>query len=142
MLAYQLNRLFQLSFLTGMILQDWRKSLIFPIKKKSFSIEVEDFRPINIINCICKVFERIIRSQIYHFLTINDSLMKSQHVFLKGRSTSTAILSYSNDASMSLDKGLCVDVAYFDFSKAFDSVRHDYLVHKLLYRVSIKSGKI
>ena len=33
--------------------------------------------------------------------------------------------------SNALDCGLCVDCAYFHFSKAFDSVRHDYLVHKL-----------
>ena len=31
----------------------------------------------------------------------------------------------------SLDNGMCVDSAYFDISKAFDSVRHDYLLKKL-----------
>ena len=131
MLAYQLNRLFRLSFSTGMIPRDWKKSVIIPIKKKLSSIRVEDFRPINIISCICSVFERIIRSEINHFLSVNESLKKSQHGFVKGRSTATARLPYSDDVSMSLDKGLCVDVAYFDFSKAFDSVRHDYLIHKL-----------
>lgn len=64
-------------------------------------------------------------------MIVNNSINDSQHGFLRGRSTSTALLSYSNDISDSLDKGMCVDSAYFDFSKAFDSVRHDYLLQKL-----------
>ena len=108
------------------------KSVIFPIKKKVFSTRVEDFRPINITSCICRVFERIIRNEIFHYLSINDLINKSQHGFMRSRSTSTALLSYSNDISASLDEGMCVDSAYFDYSKAFDSVRHDYLIQKLL----------
>ena len=27
---------------------------------------------------------------------------------------------------------MCVDAAYFDFSKAFDGVRHDFLIKKLI----------
>ena len=122
-----------MSFSTGLIPQDWKKSVIFPIKKKARSLKIEDFRPINIISCICRVFERIIRNAIFHYL-INDRINKSQHGFLSGRSTTTALLSYSNDVSNSLDNGLCVDTAYFDFSKAFDSVRHDYLIQKLSYK--------
>ena len=34
---------------------------------------------------------------------------------------------------MSFNKGLCEEVALFDFSKAFNGVRHDYLIHKLFY---------
>ena len=60
---------------------------------------------------------------------------------MKGRSTLTAHLVYSDEISTAaLDRGLCVDCAYFDFSKAFHSVRHDYLAEKLL-NIGI-SGKL
>ena len=43
----------------------------------------------------------------------------------------TTLLPYTNDLSLAIDNGKCVDVAYFDYSKAFDSVRHDYLIIRL-----------
>ena len=95
-LAHQLTRLFRLSFSTGSVPQGWKKSVILPIKKKSSSLKAEDYRPINIISCICRVFERIIRNAIFHYLTVNNRINKSQHGFLKGRSTTSALLSYAN----------------------------------------------
>ena len=102
------------------------------LKKKTTSIDVEDFRPINITSCICRVLERIVRNAIFRHLIDNDIIKSSQHGFLKGRSTTTALLSFSNKIQKSLDQSMCVDTAYFDFSKAFDSVRHDFLIDKLL----------
>ena len=65
-----------------------------------------------------------------------DHINKSQHGFLKDRYTTAPLLSYSNDTlvSYSLDNGFCVNSVYFDFSKAFDSVRHEYLIQKLCNR--------
>ena len=65
------------------------------------------------------------------FLEENNYINKSQHGFLKGRSTTTALITYSEFLSNSLDRNYCIDSAYFDLSKAFDSVRHDYLIQKL-----------
>ena len=50
---------------------------------------------------------------------------------MPGESIMTALLPYTNDLSLAIDNGKCVDVAYFDNSKAFDSVRQDYLINKL-----------
>ena len=49
---------------------------------------------------------------------------------MPGKSNMTALLPYTNDLSFAIDNGKCVDVAYFDYSKAFDNVRHDYLINK------------
>ena len=54
-----------------------------------------------------------------------------QHGFISGRSCVAHILSVLHDLGSSLDAGDEVDVIYLDFSKAFDSVPHGRLLHKL-----------
>ena len=82
---------------TETILCDWCVSVIFPLKKKSNSIDVADFRLINVASCICRLLERIIRKNLYCHLIGNNLIYSSQHGFLKGKSTTTALLTYTND---------------------------------------------
>ena len=131
-LTFQIARLFKLSLTNGQLPVEWKKSIIFPIKKKVSGITVDAFRPISITSYFCRTFERIIRSSIIKFLTDNGVINKSQHGFVYCRSTTSALQSFTNDLSYAIDNGMCVDAAYFDFSKAFDSVRHDYLIYKLI----------
>ena len=42
-LAHQLCRLFKLSFANGLVPSDWKQSVIFPIKKKTSAVKVEDY---------------------------------------------------------------------------------------------------
>ena len=61
----------------------------------------------------------------------NDILSKDQFGFCAGRSCVTQLLVTLNDWMFSLDNHVPVDAAYLDFSKAFDSVPHKRLLHKL-----------
>ena len=54
-----------------------------------------------------------------------------QHGFGRGRSCVTQLLTFLHDLGASLDAGNEIDVIYLDFSKAFDSVPHGKLLHKL-----------
>jgi len=44
----------------------------------------------------------------------------SQHVFMKGRSCSTNLISFYDKVTHLVDEGKAVGVMYLDFSKAFD----------------------
>jgi hypothetical protein len=55
-------------------------------------------------------------------------LLPSQHGFLPGRSVETAGIEQLNFITSALDRGLCVDTIYLDFSKAFDTIPHDLLL--------------
>jgi len=61
----------------------------------------------------------------------NDSCPPFQFGFLSKCSTCTQLLDCINDWTLSVRNRHSVDVIYFDFAKAFDSVSHPKLVHKL-----------
>ena len=58
-------------------------------------------------------------------------LSKLNHGFHSGRSCETQLLTTMNDILKSFGSGLQTDVAILDFRKAFNTVRHRKLMHKL-----------
>ena len=76
-----------------------------------------------------KIFEEIITEHLTPNLT--NVICDEQHGFVPGRSTTTNLAVYHCFISAALDKGLQVDTVYTDFRKAFHSVDHCILHHKL-----------
>ena len=58
-------------------------------------------------------------------------LSSKQYGFCKGRSCVTELLATVHEWMMNLDNKIPVDVIYLDFAKAFDTVPHRRLLHKL-----------
>ena len=74
--------------------------------------------------------ERCIHNHVYP--NIQNSINKFQHGFLTGKSTSTQLVDFVTYLYNTLEHSGQTDVIYTDFSKAFDSVSHDLLLHKLV----------
>ena len=68
---------------------------------------------------------------LVEFLEGNRILSPHQFGFRHGRSTGDQLLLAYSDVSNRVDDGFVVDVVLLDFSKAFDIVSHDVLIHKL-----------
>ena len=72
----------------------------------------------------------------------NNLISDDQHGFVGGRSTITNLLSTFNKWYELIDNGNDLDVLYLDFAKAFDSVPHNRLIHKLeCYGIGLQ-GKV
>ncbi|MGF7232897.1 RNA-directed DNA polymerase [Arachidicoccus sp.] len=107
------------------------KATIIPIPKKPNPKEPKDFRPISIICPVLKIFERIIYNSLLNHFTKHNIIPSCQHGFTKNRSVTTQLIETFEDITYAIDKGWWVDLIFFDFEKAFDSVPHDRLISKL-----------
>ena len=126
-----LSLLFETSFLNAYIPPIWKQANVKPIHKKGNVNSVNNYRPISLTCSIAKVMETIIHEQLMAYLIANNLISKHQHGFLTGRSTCTNLLDSLQDWVLALKDRSNMDVAYIDFSKAFDSVAHPKLLHKL-----------
>ena len=75
--------------------------------------------------------ECIIKDQLLSQLLSKGLVNKQQHGFISKHSTITNLLECTHDWSLSFHGKQPVDVIYIDFHRAFDSVIHSKLVHKL-----------
>ena len=73
--------------------------------------------------------ERLVFNHIYP--VVSPQINSAQHGFMKHRSTTTQLIDTYSDISRNLDSGSQTDIIFLDFAKAFDSVPHDLIVHKL-----------
>ena len=92
-------------------------------------------RPISLNSCVSKHFELIILSRLLFFLESNFIFSPRQVGFRPGRSTLDQILYLSRSISDGFNKpkpGSRTILSTIDFSKAFDSVWHPALFHKLI----------
>ena len=75
--------------------------------------------------------EHILYSNIMKHLDTHNILSDRQHGFRSKRSCETQLIETIEDLAKSMnDKQRC-DMAILDFSKAFDTVSHSKLLHKL-----------
>ena len=92
-----------------------------------------DYRGINITPVTARAFEKIVY-HCYACETIASHLSTSQFAYRKGGNCTDALLSIQHRINTYLDNPDCTAVRLFaicDFSKAFDSVKHELLANKL-----------
>ena len=131
-----LLHIFNLSWSSHFFPSIWKTSSIIPIHKMGKPLDSPaSFRPISLTSCVSKLFERIILSRLLFFLESNSILSPRQAGFRPGRSTLDQILYLSQSISDGFNKprpGSRTILSTIDFSKAFDSVWHPDLFHKLI----------
>ena len=131
-----LLHIFNLSWSSHSFPSIWKTSSIIPIHKMGKPLDSPaSFRSISLTSCVSKLFQRIILSRLLLFLEFNSILSPRQAGFRPGWSTLDQILYLSQSISDGFNKprpGSRTILSTIDFSKAFDSVWHPALFHKLI----------
>ena len=113
-----------LKFASGLKLAD-----IVPVFQKDDSTLVKNYKPVNLLPIISKVFERIMLNQITAYM--DEYLSPHLCGYRKGFSTQTALSSLIEKWKQILDDKSYGAAVLMDLSKAFDTINHELLIAKL-----------
>ena len=130
-IAGVLSVIFQQSYKEGTVPSDWLTARISAIYKKGDKANPSNYRPMSLTCITCKIMEHIVCSQIGRHLDHNNILHPNQHGFRKGLSCETQLVDTIHELAYSINQKTQTDVIFLDFSKAFDKVSHDKLLHKI-----------
>ena len=125
------TKIFNISLKLGEIPYEWKTARITPIPKFAIRNKAGNYRPISLLSVLSKLLEKHVRNLLLNHLKDSHPLSIQQWGFSPGKSTTGTLLYTTNDWHDLLDSGTDVCAVFFDFRKAFDTVPHRPLLHKL-----------
>ena len=110
---------------------------VSPIFKGGDNLQAENYRPISVLPVFSKILEKILYNRVYNYFVENKLLLPKQLGFRINTSTEHTILELVRNITKSFEKNEYVLGVFIDLKKAFDTVNHEILLHKLkLYGIN------
>ena len=130
-ISKSLCTIYQSSVDSGSLPDDWLTANISSAFKKGDRHLAENYRPISLTSVPCKILEHILCKHLMTHFDKHNLLTNLNHGFRSGYSCESQLLTTAQDLLNSFEDDKQVDIAILDFSKAFDTVPHRKLLHKL-----------
>ncbi len=124
-------RIFTASMNLSDVPDDWRLANVIPLFKKGRSSSVNNYRPVSLTSVVCKVMETAVNRRLMSYLNKHALITRDQHGFRCRKSVATQLLESATVLIDAYEQNQCLDVIYYDFRKAFDTVCHEKLLFKL-----------
>lgn len=128
-LSMPLHIMFDLSIKSCIYPEKWKMGQVTPIYKSGKKSDIRNYRGVNVMPSLAKVFEKVIYNQLK--LIIMPELSKNQHGFLSNRNIETNLMEFSIQVNESFEAHAQTDTFYADISKAFDRVKQSLLIRKM-----------
>ena len=119
------------SLKSGVFPQKWKIAQVIPIHKKGNKLDLSNNRPISLLPVLLKVMEKVTEGQIRNHLEDKKLLNFNQFGFRKNEFCEQAFINLTAKIFAAKNSKLYTFVAALDYSKAFDTVCHAALLHKL-----------
>ncbi|CAM5078595.1 unnamed protein product [Eretmochelys imbricata] len=130
-IAEPLAVIFENSWRSGEVPDDWKKANVVPIFKKGKEEDPGNYRPVSLTSVPGKIMEQVLKESILKHLEERKVIRNSQHGFTKGKSCLTNLIAFYDEITGSVDEEKAMDVLFLDFRKAFDTVSQRILASKL-----------
>ena len=130
-LTAQLTYLFNLSLAKEIFPDDWKIATIVPLHKGGSKDIPGNFRPVSLLPLPGKLLEKVVHANISSYLEENNYLVKCQGGFRKNRSTTSTIVSFTDEVLGAMNDSKLTLATFIDLKKAFDTINHTVLLRKM-----------
>ena len=130
-IAPVLQHLISSSITQGVFPSSLKCAKVIPLHKSGSRSDITNYRPISLLSCFSKIYEKTMHKMLAKHLNDTDQLFASQFGFRENHSCEHAILEAQSHICKSLNKKEIALLLLIDFSKAFDMVDHGILLNKL-----------
>jgi len=111
-LTKPLSIIYQQSWLTGEVPDDWRTAKVTLIYKKGWKEDPGIYRPVSLTSVPGKIMEQFILRVLTGHVKDSQGIRPSRHGFMKGRSCLTNPISFYHQVTCLVDEGKAADVIY------------------------------
>lgn len=127
-----LVRLFNFCIQNSFFPLQFKKAKIIPIAKPGKSPKApSSYRPISLLGCLDKVFERIVLERMRTIADEKELIHECQYGFRAQHSTTHQVQRVVNIIKRNKNRRYSTGVLFLDIEKAFDSIWHAGLIYKL-----------
>ena len=130
-LSKHLCKLFNMSLSSSYFPEQWKLGNVVPVFKKGDKTDPSNYRPISLLCCMGKVFEKCVFKHLHNYLVSHNLITKVQSGFTPGDSAVFQLADLYNTFAGAIDDGKEIRVVFCDISKAFDRVWHRGRLFKL-----------